>query len=281
MSRKTSLTKTQRVTILVAAIGALATLLAAVLPALIEQAAHDTPTPVPVQYSGRVLDARTGQPVANAKVTLEIAPVPLTRYTDTEGVYLFELPPQNTPLTAQISVHHEAYQFYERTIQINPQNRQIENIRLTPVTPQEETGAQSTSIEELTPGVWQISYFSNTALASSPVYQATAPAQPNQEGGYTVTFNPFTEQIPGLGNGGYSIRWVGLFDFQDGYYEFHCEHRDGCRTFLDGDVWIDAWWDGAGGHDLARDVSAGQHLVIIEFYDTSGVGKLELLWRKK
>lgn len=77
--------------------------------------------------------------------------------------------------------------------------------------------------------------------------------------------------------GNYSLRLVGMFEFQQGYFEFHCEHHDVCRIYVDGINWIDAWWDGGGGNDL----SAGSHVVVIEFYDKSGYGLLEVRWRVK
>jgi len=280
-SRKNSWTKAQRATFIVAfitATGVLGASLIGILPDLVSTA--HPPTAQTLLYSGRVQDAATGQPVSGAKVTLEIAPVPLTRYTDAEGVYLFNLPNQSGEITARITITHPAYHTYERVILFDPKNRQIDVIRLTPITPS-TTQESLNTVAPNTTGVWEARFYNNPKLEGSPIYQTTIPAQPNDEGGYSLDFNPLTAQVPGLASANYSIRWVGFFDFTNSTYEFHCEHRDGCRVYVDDRVWIDAWWDGAGGHDLARKVVAGQHMVIVEFYDKSGVGHLEVLWRKK
>lgn len=125
-------------------------------------------------------------------------------------------------------------------------------------------------------------YFSNINLDPPVTYHMEQPAEQNVEGGYIIQINSAdlhsNAQIP-LSN--FSARFSGLFYFDGGYYEFHCEHHDGCRVYVDGKNWIDAWWDGGGGHDLARDIPTGNHIVSIEFYDKSGLGLLEVYWRIK
>jgi hypothetical protein len=281
MPRKTGWTKAQRVTLFVAAIGALGALLAAligIIPDLLQKkpsASNDT-----IEYSGRVLSLANGLPVENAKVTLAIVPLPLIRYTDSEGVYLFSLPASDLPLSAQISVTHPEYAPYTRTLSLERAVRQIEDIRLepqslnaVPETPALQTSAQST----LAINQWQVSYFGNVSLEGTPLAQAQMPLQFNDEGGFTLQFDPVQAGL----SGAYSVRWVALLDLEAGAYELHCEHRDGCRIFVDSSNWIDAWWDGPGGHDLARELSAGPHRIVVEFYDQSGVGYLEVIMRKK
>lgn len=132
-------------------------------------------------------------------------------------------------------------------------------------------------------GVWKIELFDNINLNGSPFSTFTQSADANTEGGYQVSIQPqaLSQQVSGMPDGNYSLRLVGTFEFQQGYFEFHCEHHDGCRIYVDGINWIDTWWDGGGGNDLARDLSAGKHIVVIEFYDKSGYGLLEVRWRVK
>lgn len=133
------------------------------------------------------------------------------------------------------------------------------------------------------PGAWKVEVFDNIHLDGSPLGTFAQPAEANGEGGYQVSFTPqdVRGQFNALPDGNYSLRLAGTFEFQPGYYEFHCEHHDGCRVYVDGRNWIDAWWDGGGGHDLARDLPAGKHVVMVEFYDKSGYGLLEVRWRIK
>ncbi len=135
----------------------------------------------------------------------------------------------------------------------------------------------------LPPGIWKVNVFDNVNLNGAPLFTFTQPAEANSEGGYQVSIQPqaLSEQVSALPASNYSLRLVGTFEFQQGYFEFHCEHHDGCRIYVDGINWIDAWWDGGGGNDLARDLSTGKHVVVIEFYDKSGYGLLEVRWRVK
>jgi len=133
------------------------------------------------------------------------------------------------------------------------------------------------------PGMWKVEVFDNINLNGSPLTIFTLPAQSNGEGGYQIRLTPaaLRQQVNNLPASNYSLRLAGEFEFQEGYFEFHCEHHDGCRVYVDGVNWIDAWWDGSGAHDLARTLSAGSHMVVIEFYDKSGAGLLETRWNIK
>jgi hypothetical protein len=132
-------------------------------------------------------------------------------------------------------------------------------------------------------GIWKIELYGNLNLDGSPVRVFTLPAEANHEGGYQVSLTPqdLAQRISGMPADNYSLRLAGAFEFQAGYFEFHCEHHDGCRVYVDGYSWIDVWWDGNGGSDMARDLPAGKHIVVIEFYDKSGYGLLEVRWRIK
>ena len=273
MARKKGLTKSQKVTLWVAAIGAIGAIIAALIGIIPDLSQRPSTTVALVEYSGRVIDSTSGTPVDGAKVTLDTAPVPIVRYTDSEGVFLFVLPTERLPLSVTITVSHRGYTPYTRNIHLTANNAQLEEIHLEAVTLPKNPVTQ----QPVSPGIWLVSVFDNASLEGEPVSRAEIPAKPNGEGGYTLRFDPVQAGI----SAPYSVRWVGLFELSAGTYEFHCKHRDGCRISVDTRVWVDAWWDGAGGHDLARELKAGQHRVIVEFYDKSGVGWLEMIMRKK
>jgi len=127
---------------------------------------------------------------------------------------------------------------------------------------------------------WEIEYFGNTNLDAPSVFQNQIDAVPDQEG-YVLSQSSLDfssiSQFPASNR---SIRYTGSFHFSGGRYAFHCKHHDGCRIFVDGYNWIDAWWDGEGQHDLARDLTTGIHVVTIEFYDKSGQGYLDVWWER-
>lgn len=87
--------------------------------------------PNSLNYTGRVLDERDLSPIIGVKVTLFTEDTPVTRYTDTEGVYQFNIDPNQVILTGIVKVDAEHYDIYERQIDIS--NRNIEDIRLIPI----------------------------------------------------------------------------------------------------------------------------------------------------
>jgi len=84
------------------------------------------------EYVGRVIDIATQQPIAGAKVTLDLQDVPPIVYTDSEGVYQFKLL-INSTASGKIRVDAQGYQTYTRNITFTPDLNQIEDIRLTPL----------------------------------------------------------------------------------------------------------------------------------------------------
>ncbi len=131
-------------------------------------------------------------------------------------------------------------------------------------------------------GTWGIDYYPSIELGSTAVYHADQLAQKNPEGGYALQIKSIdVPDIAELPSSNFSMRLSGLFYFSGGTYEFHCVHEDGCRVYVDGENWIDAWRDGVGSQDLAREITEGNHVVSVEFYDKSGQGSLQVLWTIK
>jgi len=127
---------------------------------------------------------------------------------------------------------------------------------------------------------WKIDIFNNVNLNGEP-FTSSLPVKaiPNDKGGYTLKFE-IKDALPTRPLNT-SARIYGRFQFDAAEYHFHCEHHDGCRVFVDGQEWIGVWWDGGGGNDLTRPLTEGFHEVMIEFYDKSGWGFLEVWWEKK
>jgi hypothetical protein len=130
-------------------------------------------------------------------------------------------------------------------------------------------------------GVWHISYFGNTDLEPPSIFEASLDALADGQDGYVLSQHITDFSVnPNIPSEYRSIQYSGSFYFDGGRYAFHCKHHDGCRVFVDGYNWIDAWWEGEGQHDLARDLPTGIHTVRIEFYDKSGQGYLEVWWER-
>jgi hypothetical protein len=84
------------------------------------------------KYVGRVIDIATQQPIAGAKVTLDLQDVPPIVYTDSEGIYQFKLL-INSTVSGKIRVDAQGYETYTRNINLSPGLGKIEDIRLMPV----------------------------------------------------------------------------------------------------------------------------------------------------
>jgi hypothetical protein len=92
-------------------------------------------------YAGRVIDTRTQKPVAGAKVSLELSKSPAPVYTDSEGVYEFELmdPP---PRIIRVRVDASGYKVYIRRISFRSQT-DLEDIRLEASDEKTNNGSES------------------------------------------------------------------------------------------------------------------------------------------
>jgi hypothetical protein len=89
----------------------------------------DPPATGLVQWSGRVVDAATSQPLAQAKVTFEAQGVPLLVYTDSEGVFRLSSEGKDQ-LSGRLFVEVAGYQPYDRFVTIDPAVPSLQDIRL-------------------------------------------------------------------------------------------------------------------------------------------------------
>jgi len=121
-------------------------------------------------------------------------------------------------------------------------------------------------------GEWQVEFFRGTDLRSRC-------ATTNQRS--TYLFYMWEERAPadGCPRDQFSARFTRRVTFPGGAYRFHCHHDDGCRIFLDGrniaDGWRDTNFEGTNGH---VSVSPGEHEIRVEYYENSGMAKLEAWW---
>jgi PKD repeat protein len=125
------------------------------------------------------------------------------------------------------------------------------------------------------PGTWRVQAYPNQSLSGSPCYDA------NETIGSYVFKDWDWSRSPGGSCPAehWSVRLTKQVSFSGGDYSFHCTHDDGCRVYIDGNLRIDAWWDGTGGHDWGGNISGGNHEVKVEFYNNTGLGRVEVWWR--
>ena len=83
----------------------------------------------------------------------------------------------------------------------------------------------------------------------------------------------------GVGVDNFSVRWTGTFDFAAATYTFTTRADDGIRLWLDGNLVIDNWVDQAATTTTAtRVVSAGQHVVKVEYYEYGTLATASAGW---
>lgn len=76
----------------------------------------------------------------------------------------------------------------------------------------------------------------------------------------------------------FSGRWRGLFNFDGSDVLFHLLADDGSRLYIDGKLIIDGWKYQATEYNATVPVSAGQHLVEIEYYEAWASARLVMNW---
>ena len=65
-----------------------------------------------------------------------------------------------------------------------------------------------------------------------------------------------------------------------GEYTFIATSDDGMRVRVDGELVIDAWWDhSATRFSGTKSLTAGHHLVEVEYYEKSGLAVASLSWQ--
>jgi hypothetical protein len=86
---------------------------------------------------------------------------------------------------------------------------------------------------------------------------------------------------PGLPAEGFSVRWSRVTIFEQGLYRFCATMDDGMRVYVDEELLIDEWQDRSAREVVAsRQMSAGSHLLRVEYYDRSHRALANLRWEK-
>lgn len=117
-------------------------------------------------------------------------------------------------------------------------------------------------------------YYGNIDLAGVPVFVRTD----NQINFDWWTTGPAGAAVP-VDN--FSVRWQGNFNFDEGTYTFTTISSDGVRLYIDGNIVLDRWRDQPPyGYVARRSLSAGNHLVTLEYYDHTGSRSASLSWQK-
>jgi len=116
-------------------------------------------------------------------------------------------------------------------------------------------------------------YFATPSLSGVPVHVRIDPSVD-----FTWTFVP---PAPGLGTDWYSVRWTGTLDLPVGPEALLAvEGDDGYRLWIDDTLVVDAHDKVSyGRREARRPIGGGRHAVRLEYRQTTGTGRIRLLWR--
>lgn len=87
------------------------------------------PTPQVITWSGRVVDAQSGRPVAQAKIMFEAQGTPIIVYSDSEGLFRVTSPDE-TPINGRLFVEANGFQPYDRFVTVDAVSSLLE-VRLS------------------------------------------------------------------------------------------------------------------------------------------------------
>ena len=83
----------------------------------------------------------------------------------------------------------------------------------------------------------------------------------------------------GVNDNNFSVRWSKTQQFAAGKYKFTTSTDDGVRLYVDGNLVIDKWQDqGLTPYQAIVDLQAGNHTIIMEYYDGFGWASAFLDW---
>ena len=116
---------------------------------------------------------------------------------------------------------------------------------------------------------WKGEYYDNRDLRGDPVVVRNDPE---------INFD-WTDQSPaqGVPSENYSVRWTQSRDIPAGTYRFTVWVDDGVRLWVDGNLVIDGWQEGAIKNYVADvDLSQATHEVRVEYFQAVGVAIIQL-----
>jgi len=117
---------------------------------------------------------------------------------------------------------------------------------------------------------WQAYYWNNMALSGAYALQVSETSLDHTWGA--------AKPYPEIQADQFSARWTRYLDLV-GTYRFTATSDDGIRVYLDGVQIINEWYDhGVKTVSVDRVLSAGHHLVVVEYYENAGDAGARFSW---
>jgi len=123
-------------------------------------------------------------------------------------------------------------------------------------------------------GNFKVDYYNSEFFQGSIAFTQTGKTRVNENWG---TGSPDGR----INNDHFSAIFTGTVNFEKSYYEFHYEADDKIKVKIDGDCFIDNQGPGAVGDKIyPYEISAGSHIIVVEYAEIAGDAKVLVSWRK-
>jgi PA14 domain len=123
---------------------------------------------------------------------------------------------------------------------------------------------------------WKGEYFNNTDLSGKPaLVRDDGNEYPNFDWGLRGP-----DSSCGVNIDNFSARWTRTVTFGDGVYRFTVSADDGVRVYIDGELKFERWIDQATTHTFELQLSAGNHVITLEYFERWGSAFVKLNWEQ-
>lgn len=79
----------------------------------------------------------------------------------------------------------------------------------------------------------------------------------------------------------FAVRWRRRVRFSEGTYRFRVRADDGVRLWVAGNLLLDRWYGGYSDDSVTLHIEAGEHEVLLEYFELQGIAKVRLTWEKQ
>jgi hypothetical protein len=77
----------------------------------------------------------------------------------------------------------------------------------------------------------------------------------------------------------FAARWMGIMDLPtSGIYTFTAQVDGGVKIWIDNSLVLNEWKDQIKNHTFSSNLTAGQHLVQVEYFENTGTAKANVYW---